>query len=53
MSNKFKNKNWFICKYCGYHADEESLRDGLYITDVSKETTVVECPKCGMQQMRD
>lgn len=51
MGNKFKNKNWFICKCCGYHGDEESLREKLYVTDVA-DNECVECPKCSVIQIR-
>lgn len=53
MGNKFKNKNWFICKCCGYHGDEESLREKLYVTDVTDDVTVVECPRCNANQIRE
>lgn len=52
MGRKFESKNWFICTNCKYHGDEESLRSGLYVTDISKDIVAVDCPKCGLQQIK-
>ena len=52
MKKNFKNNNWFTCNYCGYKNSEDELRDKLYVTDMKNGMIAVECPKCGVEQLK-
>lgn len=54
MGKKNKNNTWFICENCNYHASEEELREKLYVTDIRVSGLIaVECPKCGLEQIKN
>lgn len=49
-----KNNAWFVCSNCNYHDSEEELRDKAYVTDIKTSgLIVVECPRCGLDQIKN
>lgn len=50
MGDKNKNKELWVCKYCGYKSDKETLIEQQYMFELKNKITVCECPHCDCQQ---